>query len=110
MQVITGQQSAAQICRELKIGESLLSRWKNQFLDGASGVFEKESNLAQADEHIAKLERLVGQLQLSELARASDVADDYASPETLKEGGKAQRYGLSPIIGPSNVERGSWRG
>jgi transposase-like protein len=28
LQVLTGQKSAAQICRELQIGESLLSRWK----------------------------------------------------------------------------------
>jgi transposase-like protein len=34
LQVLTGQKSAAQICRELQISESLLSRWKKQFLVG----------------------------------------------------------------------------
>jgi transposase-like protein len=46
LQVLTSQKSAAQICRELQISESLLTRWKKQFLDGASAVFEKESNPA----------------------------------------------------------------
>jgi len=32
LQVLTGQKSAAQICRELQITESLLSRWKKQLL------------------------------------------------------------------------------
>src|SRR5262249_49198526 len=73
LQVLTGQKSAAQICRELQIGESLLSRRKKQFLDGASSVFEKESNPAQDDERVAELERLVGRLTL-ELEASKKVA------------------------------------
>jgi transposase-like protein len=38
LQVLTGQKSPAQICRELQISESLLARWKQQFLDGASSA------------------------------------------------------------------------
>jgi transposase len=64
LQVLTGQKSAAQICRELQINESLLSRWKKQFLNGASAVFEKESDPAQDGERVAELERLVGRLTL----------------------------------------------
>jgi transposase-like protein len=46
LQVLTGQKSAAHICRELQISESLLARGKTQFFDGASSVFEKESRPA----------------------------------------------------------------
>jgi transposase len=62
--ILTGQKCAAQICRELQIGESLLSRCRKQFLDAASSVFEKESGPAQDGERVAELERLVGRLTL----------------------------------------------
>src|SRR5262247_682035 len=83
-QVLTGQKSAAQICRELQISESLLSRWKKQFRDGASAVFEKESNPAQDGERVAELERLVGRLTL-ELEAAKKVSQLLDSP-TSKRG------------------------
>jgi transposase len=84
LQVLTGQKSAAQICRELQISESLLSRWKKQFLDGASAVFEKESDPAQDGERVAELERLVGRLTL-ELEAAKKVSQLLDSP-TSKRG------------------------
>ena len=84
LQVLTGQKSAAQICRELQISEPLLSRWKKQFLDGAGSVFEKESDPAQNDERVAELERLVGRLTL-ELEAAKKVSQLLDSP-TSKRG------------------------
>ena len=79
LQVLTGQKSAAQICRELQIGESLLSRWKKHFLDGASSVFEKESDPAQDSERVAELERLVGRLTL-ELEASKKVSQLLGTP------------------------------
>src|SRR5262245_40081862 len=84
LQVLTGQKSAAQICRELQISESLLSRWKKQFLDGASSVFEKESNPAQDDQRVAELERLVGRLTL-ELEASKSLAALGLSHEQKRE-------------------------
>jgi transposase len=84
LQVLTGQKSAAQICREFQISESLLSRWKKQFLDGASAVFEKESDTAQDGERVAELERLVGRLTL-ELEAAKKASQLLDSP-TSKRG------------------------
>jgi len=84
LQVLTGQKSAAQICRELQIGESLLSRWKKQFLDGASSVFEKESDSTQESERVAELERLIGRLTL-ELEASKKVSQLWDSP-TSKRG------------------------
>jgi transposase len=84
LQVLTGQKSAAQICREFQISESLLSRWKKQFLDGASAVFEKESDPAQDGERVAELERLVGRLTL-ELEAAKKASQLLDSP-TSKRG------------------------
>jgi len=56
----------------------LLSRWKKQFLDGASSVFEKESNPTQGDERVAGLERLVGRLTL-EIEASKKVSQLYCS-------------------------------
>jgi transposase len=83
LQVLTGQKSAAQICRELQIGESLLSRWKKQFLDGASSVFEKESDSTQESERVAELERLIGRLTL-ELEASKKVSQLLDSPTSKK--------------------------
>jgi transposase len=79
LQVLTGEKSAAQICRELRIGESLLSRWKKQFLEQAGSVFEKESPSTQNDERIAELERLVGRLTL-EIEASKKVSQLLSSP------------------------------
>jgi transposase len=84
LQVLTGEKSAAQICRELQIGESLLSRWKKQFLEQASLVFEQESPSVQNDERVAELERLVGRLTLE--LEASKKVSSLLSYHTNKNG------------------------
>jgi transposase len=62
--VLSGTKSAAQICRDLNINETLLSRWKQQLLTHAALVFERESEATEKDQRIAELERLVGRLPL----------------------------------------------
>ena len=84
LQVLTGQKSAAQVCRELQIRENLLSRWKKQFVDQASLVFEKESVSASDDGHVAELERLVGRLTLE--LEASKKASQLLTSQTSKNG------------------------
>jgi transposase-like protein len=64
LQVLTGERSAAHICRDLQIHPNLFSRWKKQFLEQASLVFEKESPVTHNDARVAELERLVGHLTL----------------------------------------------
>jgi transposase-like protein len=65
LQVLQDPGSAARICGELQIDESLLSNWKEQFTKQAGSVFEKEQAAAAADanERVAELERLVGRLR-----------------------------------------------
>ncbi len=81
LQVLTGQKSAAQVCRELQIRENLLSRWKTQFVDQANLVFEKESGSASEDGRVAELERLVGRLtlELEASKKASQLLTSHAS-------------------------------
>jgi transposase len=59
MEVLRGEKPTAQVCRERDITDSLVYKWKQEFLDKAPGLFESK----QA-ERIAELERLVGQLTM----------------------------------------------
>jgi transposase-like protein len=63
LQVLQEAESAARICRELQIDESLLSDWKEQFMKQAGSIFEKGPPNAGANERIAELERMVGRLK-----------------------------------------------
>jgi O-antigen/teichoic acid export membrane protein/transposase-like protein len=65
LQVLQDPGSVARICGELRIDESLLSNWKEQFTKHASSVFEIEQAAAAVDanDRVAELERLVGRLK-----------------------------------------------
>jgi transposase len=84
LQVLSGTKSAAQICRELQINETLLSRWKQQLLTHAALVFEHESEASEKDERIAELERLVGRLTME--AEVAKKASQLAAYQTSKNG------------------------
>lgn len=64
LEVLTGVKSAAQICREHGIKETLLSRWKQEFMERAPELFEHRRGHNAQDERVAELERVVGRLTL----------------------------------------------
>src|SRR5574340_1576268 len=74
LEVLQGEKSAAQICRERDINENLLSRWKQEFLSKGPEVFENKANgkASDAETRVAELERLVGRqaLELEILKKA----------------------------------------
>jgi len=84
LQVLSGTKSAAQICRELQINETLLSRWKQQLLTHAALVFERESEASEKDARLAELERLVGRLMME--LEVSKKASQLAAYHTSKNG------------------------
>src|SRR5205809_3065702 len=62
LELLKGEQSAAQIARAHGIGYDLLSRWKDLFQDRAPHIFQDAQSGANAETaRIAELERLVGQ-------------------------------------------------
>src|SRR5262249_53966403 len=72
LQVLQDPGSVAQVCGELRIDESLLSNWKEQFTKHASSVVEIEraaagneqaASAVDANDRVAELERLVGRLR-----------------------------------------------
>jgi transposase-like protein len=84
LQVLSGAKSAAQICRELNINETLLSRWKQPLLTHAALVFERESEASEKDTRIAELERLVGRLTME--LEVSKKASQLALSQTSRNG------------------------
>ncbi len=64
LEVLTGQKTAAQVCRDQQLKPDLLSRWKAEFVTYASNVFSGDEREQQAERRIDELERLVGRLSL----------------------------------------------
>jgi transposase-like protein len=62
--VLRGQKSPADACRAYKIHNSVLTRWKREFLERADKAFESGEQTTQAEGRIAELERMVGQLTM----------------------------------------------
>ena len=68
IEVLRGEKPIAQICRERQLPDSLVYKWRQEFLEKAPGLFETQQTAATVQhdqaERIAELERLVGQLTM----------------------------------------------
>ena len=64
MEMLTEQKSAAQASREYGIKDSLLSRWKQEFIERSPQLFEQGTVNDDRDQRIAELERMVGRLAM----------------------------------------------
>lgn len=67
LEVLKGQQSLAQICREYEVSADLVCHWRDVFLERAPQAFAdpRGSGKATGDqERIAELERMVGRLTM----------------------------------------------
>lgn len=79
LEMISGQKGLAQASREYEIKDSVLSRWKQEFLEKAAEVFEQPKADHQTEEKIAELEQMVGRLTMQldmakKVLRYSDTA------------------------------------
>ena len=64
LEVLTGARSGGQVCREHQIKDTVLSRWKQEFIERAPQLFARGDRQSQGEERIAELERLVGRLTM----------------------------------------------
>ena len=74
LELITNQHTASEICRQHQLKDSLLYRWKQEFLERAPQVFAPRNtgqSLEQA--RIAELEGVIGRLTV-ELEAAKKVS------------------------------------
>lgn len=64
MELLRGNKPVAQICRERDIRDTLLSKWRDAFLERGSSVFApaKPANHDCQADRVAELERMVGRL------------------------------------------------
>lgn len=75
--IATGQKRPVQVCRECKLVDSVLSRWRKEYeARGEDAFTEKEASETEALEaRVAELERFCGKLALENeiLKRASRI-------------------------------------
>ena len=83
LQVLTGEKTASEICRQHKLHTSVLNRWRNEFLAHADRIFADGENERHEQQKIAELERLVGQLTLQ-----LDIAKKASTDWTLDKNGR----------------------
>jgi len=64
LEILTEQKSIAQASREYGIKDSVISRWKQEFIERSPQVFEKENLRDERDKRIGELERMIGRLAM----------------------------------------------
>lgn len=64
LQVLIGEKTSSEICRNHRLHASVLNRWRKEFLDHAASIFEVGADNQEEQQRIADLERLVGQLTM----------------------------------------------
>jgi transposase len=79
LEMISGQKGLLAASREYGIKDSVLSRWKQEFLEKASHLFEPPTVDDHKDERIAELEQMVGRLTM-QLDMAKKVLRYSGSP------------------------------
>ena len=73
LELLTEQKSIAQISREYNIKDTVISRWKKEFIERSPRLFEQGSITDERDQRIAELERMIGRLAV-ELEMAKKVS------------------------------------
>jgi transposase len=64
LEMISGEKGLMQASREYGIKDTVLSRWKQEFLERSGQVFEQPQAKDRSEQRIAELERMVGRLTM----------------------------------------------
>ena len=77
LQLLSGERSMAELCREHQLTAQMIGTWKQQFLAAATQAFESDAARNVEQERMAELERMVGKLTMElEIAKkASSLLD-----------------------------------
>jgi len=73
LEILTERKSIAQVSREHGIKDSVILRWKQEFIERSPQVFARRNSRDKRDQRIAELERMVGRLAM-ELEMAKKVS------------------------------------
>ena len=64
LEILAERKSLAQASREYGIKDSVLSRWKQEFIERSPQLFEQRAATDERDQRIVELERMVGRLTM----------------------------------------------
>jgi transposase-like protein len=64
LQILSGEKSLAEVCREHQLTAQMVGNWKQQFFAHASRAFDSETTTSGEQERSAELERMVGKLTM----------------------------------------------
>ena len=64
LELISGEKGLAEASREYGIKDTVLSRWKQEFIAKAAQLFEQPKEVQEKEVRIAELERMVGKLSM----------------------------------------------
>lgn len=64
LQLLAGEKSMAELCREHQLTAQMVGNWKQQFLAAAPQVFQRGEMDSAEQARIAELERMVGKLTM----------------------------------------------
>ena len=64
LELISGEKGLAEASREYGIKDTVLSRWKQEFIAKAAQLFEQPKEVQEKEVRIAELERMVGKLTM----------------------------------------------
>ena len=64
LELLTGKKSLTEASRAYSLKDTVLSRWKQEFLSSATQLFEQPQEVQEKDARIAELERMVGRLTM----------------------------------------------
>jgi transposase len=84
LELISGEKGLMLASREYGIKDSVLSRWKQEFLERAPQVFAQPKAKDPQEERIAELERMVGRMTL-QLDMAKKVFERSSYPPKESE-------------------------
>ncbi len=81
LEVLSGEKTVAEACREYELTGQMVNEWKAQFLAAAPQVFGQATPSSEEAERIAELEQMVGKLtmQLEIAKKASRLLDGTSS-------------------------------
>jgi transposase len=77
LELIGGKKSLSEASREYEIKDTVLSRWKQEFLERAGEIFEQPKDIQDKEARISELERMVGRLSMQ--VELSKKAQSYAN-------------------------------
>jgi transposase len=84
LELLSGKKNISQASREYGVKDSVLSRWRQEFLERAPQIFEQPGQEDEQAKRIAELERMVGRMAV-QLDIAKKV---FGSSDFLSKGGE----------------------